>query len=318
MNEMGINKSQFFNDTARWVFLGEEMPEIIVKLEWCGGRDLNPGHRLGRSLSLNEMWVAYRAEFEKALLAEVAETTAKDYLSALNRFFGAHKIKTTEDLRNSYLKEGQKRNLGKGLRKFFTFLYQHDAISFELYQKLKNIIKLKPTKASGKFITTGELLEAYDYFRKHGRPEELLLFRILAYSGIRLRHAVQLLNSFSRDKLIYHENFAKYPLFKHEGTKVVYYAYMPRELAEELFQSGYTEDMARKYLRYGKVSASTIRKWFSTFLVSKGVPPAAVNYIQGRKPKNVLDAYYVQLEKLADEAYSRVLPDLKKVLEDGE
>ena len=51
MNEMGINKSQFFNDTARWVFLGEEMPEIIIRLEWCGGRDLNPGYRLGRPVS---------------------------------------------------------------------------------------------------------------------------------------------------------------------------------------------------------------------------------------------------------------------------
>ncbi len=51
MNEMGINKSQFFNKTARWVFLGEEIPEIVVKLEWCGGRDLNPGHRLGRPVS---------------------------------------------------------------------------------------------------------------------------------------------------------------------------------------------------------------------------------------------------------------------------
>ena len=51
MNEMGINKSQFFNKTARWVFLGEEMPEIIVKLEWCGGRDSNPGYRLGRPVS---------------------------------------------------------------------------------------------------------------------------------------------------------------------------------------------------------------------------------------------------------------------------
>ena len=51
MTRMGINKSQFFNDTARWVFLGEEMPEIIVKLEWCGGRDLNPGYRLGRPVS---------------------------------------------------------------------------------------------------------------------------------------------------------------------------------------------------------------------------------------------------------------------------
>lgn len=51
MNEMGINKSQFFNKTARWIFLGEEVPEIIVKLEWCGGRDLNPGHRLGRPVS---------------------------------------------------------------------------------------------------------------------------------------------------------------------------------------------------------------------------------------------------------------------------
>ncbi len=276
---------------------------------------MNPGHRLGRPLNLNEMWILHKADFEKALLQEVAEPTAKDYLSALNRFFGAHKIKTPEDLRNSYLKEGQKRNLGKGLRKFIRYLYDHDLLSYEMYMKLKNIVKLKPTKASGKFITTEELLEAYEYFKRHGRKEELLLFQLMAYGGIRLKHALKVLHEFERERLIIKENFAKYPLFKHEGTKAVYYAYMPLEVAESLFRSNYTEAMARKYLRYGRVSASTIRKWFSTFLVERNVPPAAVNFIQGRKPKNVLDAYYVQLEKLADEAYSRVVDDLKKVLE---
>ncbi len=261
------------------------------------------------------MWGLHKADFEKALLQEVAGPTAKDYLSALNRFFGAYQIKSPEDLRNSYLKEGQKRNLGKGLRKFFRYLYDHDIISSEAYLKMKNIVKLKPTKASGKFITTEELLEAYGYFRMHGRKEELLLFQLLVYGGIRLKHAVMVLNKFDRKKLIVKGDFAKYPLFEHQGTKAVYYAYMPIEVAETLFRSDYTEAMARKYLRYGRVSASTIRKWFSTFLIGGNIPPAAVNYIQGRKPKNVLDAYYVQLEKLADEAYSRVLPDLKKVLE---
>ena len=51
MERMNINKSEFFNRVARWVFLGEEIPEIVVRLEWCGGRDLNPGRRLGRPAS---------------------------------------------------------------------------------------------------------------------------------------------------------------------------------------------------------------------------------------------------------------------------
>jgi len=46
-----------------------------------------------------------------------------------------------------------------------------------------------------------------------------------------------------------------------------------------------------------------------------GVSAEIIDFIQGRAPRSVLERHYLNLTVLADEAYSRVLPDLKKVLE---
>ncbi|WP_297127658.1 integrase [Thermococcus sp.] len=279
---------------------------------------MNPGHRLGRALNLNELWNLHQRQFSEWLSGQVSNSTAKDYLSVLNRFFGRYKISSFEDLRKALNAENYKRNLAKALRNFVKYLYLHDVISFELYEKFKAIIKIKKAGASRTFITDEELREAYGYFKKHGRREELILFKLLLFSGLRLTHAIKVLNEFDRKKLTVLGNIAKYELFTHEGTKLAYYAYMPKELAEELFKSDYSYDMAKKYLRYGRVTAKSIRKWFATFLIKQNVPPSVINYIQGRVPQKVLDAYYAELENLADEAYSRVVDELKKVLEGSE
>ncbi|WP_054840134.1 integrase [Thermococcus sp. JCM 11816] len=282
---------------------------------------MNPGHRLGRPVEFNELWVRYKEQFAEALFAEVAESTAKDYLSALNRFFGAHKISTTEELRRAYITEGQKRNYGKALRKFFGFLYDHDVISGELYMKLKRIIKIKEANVRKLHILPPEeIREGYEYFKKYGRPEEVLLYKLLVLSGARLKHLVELLlNNYTPEKLtvLKDKGIAKYALFYHEGTKSMFYVYMPAELAGELFRSNYSYDMAKKYLRYGRLNASHIRTWFSDYLVELKVQPAVINYIQGgRVPKKVLDADYSLLERHADREYAEIVGgELKKVLE---
>ena len=280
---------------------------------------MNPGHRLGRPIEFNELWIRYKEKFAEALAAEVAESTAKDYLSALDRFFNAHKISATEELRRAYIADGQKRNYGKALRKFFGFLYDHDVISGELYMKLRRIIKIKAAKVRKLHILPEEIREGYEYFKRYGRPEEVLLYKLLVLSGARLKHLVKLLlNNYTPKKLtvLKDKGIAKYALFYHEGTKSMFYIYMPAELVNELFRSNYSYDMAKKYLRYGRLNASNIRTWFSDYLVELKVQPAVINYIQGRIPKKILDANYSLLERHADREYAEIVDKLKAVLEE--
>jgi len=69
---------------------------------------------------------------------------------------------------------------------------------------------------------------------------------------------------------------------------------------------------------HGKVSANTIRKWHYTFLVRHGIAPDIADYIQGRSSTSVGARHYGHRELLADEAYSRIVDELKKVLEGKE
>lgn len=66
---------------------------------------------------------------------------------------------------------------------------------------------------------------------------------------------------------------------------------------------------------YKRVSASTVRKWFSTFLAQRKVSMEVIDFIQGRAPRSVLERHYLNLTVLADEAYAKVVDDLRKVLE---
>ncbi|GEM_PF-4876638 len=43
MNALTINKSQFFNQTARWVLFNEKPPELIRKLKMVGPPGFEPG-----------------------------------------------------------------------------------------------------------------------------------------------------------------------------------------------------------------------------------------------------------------------------------
>ena len=71
-------------------------------------------------------------------------------------------------------------------------------------------------------------------FNRVGDERYKILFKLRAFSGIRLREAVYLLNNFDEKRVITNNEFAKYPLSLERRTKRVFYAYIPKDFTSEI------------------------------------------------------------------------------------
>jgi len=293
-----------------------------------------PGARARKSsspqIALNEKWSQHKEAYAKWLSVRLAsEETRHRYLSTLEKFFDAYSIETYEDLQDVLTKTGYKRHVTKALRNFINFLRTRGVITREQHLDLKELIWIKPTKPRKANITDEQIREALRYYEQKGLVIAKV-YKALVFSGLRLRAVVELFNEFRPEKLILpegHKNIAKYPLHSIKGQKKAFYAYFPRDFAlSELEQIPLDYNWTRNRLRVRlrsvreteksvQFSAAAVREWFATFLARKGCPFEVINFIQGRAERGVLEKHYLNLELLADEWYSAVVDDLKKVLE---
>ncbi len=283
---------------------------------WWARGDSNPGPPPCQK-SLNECWSNYRAQFVERLSTRVSKRTRKDYLSALDRFFDKYTIKSIKDLRRAIEAENYNEKIVKGLRNFINFLVDELIIDEGTAALLKRPLKFKRSTPRQVFITETELRKAYSILTEKFGEEAEILLKLLVFTGLRLRHLIKMLNNYDPQNLVVvNEKVARYPMIAYsKGTKKAFWAYMPADFAKELKRMDITYYMAQTRINYKRVSSSTIRKWFSNFMAQNKVPMEVIDFIQGRSPRSVLERHYLNMTVLADEAYSGVVDELKKVLE---
>jgi len=177
-------------------------------------------------------------------------------------------------------------------------------MSEESLAKYRKVVKIPRTNSDNYIPDDSKVIET---FRKIKDERYRILYKLLAYSGIRLKEAIFLLNNFDEEKLIINEEIAKYPLSLDRRTKKSYYAYMPREFALELRKMKINEDASKQYLRRRGLSPKYLRKWNYNFLIINGVPESVADFIQGRASFTVGSMHYLAKVKQADEWYSRVV-----------
>jgi len=227
------------------------------------------------------------------------------------------------------MKTGYKRHVTKALRSFISFLKTRGAITREQHLDLKEIIWIKPTEPRKANVSDDQIREALKYYEQKG-PIIVKVYKTLVFSGLRLRVVVELFSDFNPEKLILPEGYdsiAKYPLHRIRGQKKTFYAYLPRDFAlSELEQIPLEYNWTRNRLRVRirtirgteksiQFSAAAVREWFATFLAKQGCPFEVINFIQGRAERGVLEKHYLNLELLADEWYSAVVNELRRILE---
>ncbi|RLI85880.1 MAG: hypothetical protein DRP01_05300 [Archaeoglobales archaeon] len=159
-----------------------------------------------------------------------------------------------------------------------------------------------------------KVIEAY---RRVKNEETRIVFKLLAFSGIRVVEASKLLPEFDKSKLMINGNIAKYPLSMLRETKNVYYAYMPKDFALELKRINLSRKaIINRFCRFS-LPAKYLRKWNYNFLILNGVPESVADFIQGRASITVGSMHYLAKVKQADEWYNRVVDKLIKLFKNN-
>ena len=271
----------------------------------------------GSSVSLNELFRAYKSEFKEWLSVsrKISEKTRRDYVNALERFFTKYEITKWNDLKRFIDAEDRKRNIVNGMRVFLTFLAERDVLDYDVAMLVKKrFIKGKPIGVRKVAVDEEKIKQSYELV-KHNKIKALL-YELLVFTGLRYSNIIEMLRTYEPSKLVkVNENVARYPLFI-GGHKGAFWAYMPLGLAEKLERHDLNYNTAKAWFFRVPAQPNAVRKWFTTFLARHGVSAEIIDFIQGRAPRTVLERHYLNLTVLADESYSKVVDDLKKVLED--
>jgi len=200
-----------------------------------------------------------------------------------------------------------KRHLCMAIRDLLKFYEAFELMGEDSIMKYRKVVKIPRTNSDDYIPEDSKVIET---FRKMEDERYRLVFKLLAFSGIRLREAVYLVNNFDRNKLILNEKIAKYPLSLNRKTKRSFYAYMPRNFALELKRLDITEHGVKSYFNKRGLAAKYLRKWNYNFLILNGVPESVADFIQGRASITVGSMHYLAKVKQADEWYSRVVEKL--------
>lgn len=203
-----------------------------------------------------------------------------------------------------------KRNLCVAIRNLLNYLEAFDLMREEDLARYRKIVRIPRTNPDSYIPDDKTVINAFSKFEN---SRYKIVFKLLLYSGLRIREALELLKDFDKSKLIVNGNIAKYPLNIDRKTKRSYYAYMPKSFALKLKPLSLNEDATKQYFSRRGLPAKYLRKWNYNFLILNGVPESVADFIQGRASITVGSMHYLAKVKQADEWYSRVVGKLLKI-----
>jgi len=184
--------------------------------------------------------------------------------------------------------------------------------------KLKKACKMEKSGVRAVFLRDDEVKEAYHQLSKNGEHIRIFI-KLEIFSGIRGKHAYEMLRGFNKDQLIKipEKGIARYPIVEYsKGNKRGFFAYFPIEFADELRR--FDEFEYRDFIensRYRRVNSNSIRKWHYNKLIECGIDASIADFIQGRAPASVGAMHYLATARQADKAYSKAVVEIRKVLE---
>ncbi len=177
----------------------------------------------------------------------IDEGTAKKYVKHLDRFL-TEPITSPSDVTNiikSITQKGVRRWFINAFRNLLKFLEYEKGWDESIINKYRKVAKTEKAGVREVFITTDELLEAFNNIL----PKYHILFKLIVYSGMRLDQACDMLATYEPEKLVIKEDLglARYPVASiSKGYKRAYWAYMPIKFVSELEQTSIKYGTAKK------------------------------------------------------------------------
>ena len=253
----------------------------------------------------------WRNQFKSWLKGRVSEKYAKDLISYLDRYLNGKIIKNPHELVDllNKVKNG-KDKLTKAIRNLLNFYESFEIIPIDIIEKYRRIVKIPRTGIDGCIPNDDEIIRVYNTIEDE---RYRVLYKLLAFSGIRLVEGEELLRSYNGSKLQVKGKVAKYPIMLDRRTKRVFYAFFPSEFANELKRIDIPRNGLSFYLSKRNFNAKYLRKWNYNFLILNGVPESVADFIQGRASITVGSMHYLAKVKQADEWYNRVVDKLLEI-----
>jgi len=262
-------------------------------------------------------WDDVREEFMawSERIAGHSEKHRRDLVSYLDRYLSGREIRSDEDIRALLMAcERGRRHLQLALKNLFKFL-EWKGWPEELLARWRKLVKVENTNEDCNVPSEEDLVVSLRELAK-GQAKYWVLYNVLLDSGIRLSHAVQLLNTWDDSRLKEHDGYYTYALGKTSGTKRQPFVFLTPytvQLIRALRSSGQLgqigENAAKVYYRKrakkGVVLAKYVRKFVFTKLVALGVPESVADFIQGRVAKTVGARSYLAKLELAKQHYAR-------------
>jgi len=205
----------------------------------------------------------------------------KDYYNALERLFDNYEIAPDKkSIKMTIDGLGNKKRYVYSLRNFLKFLAEKEFIDEDFSNLLQKAAKAKSTGVREVYVSDHEISEAWKHIRDR-REEARLLFKAMVLSGIRLAQLVRVFETYDSARLQFPlEGITRYPLKDiSKGKKKGFWAYFSTDFVPELRRFSVKETTAWDWVRYGRVSANSIRKWHYNFLIRRGVPADIADFI---------------------------------------
>ena len=190
--------------------------EYVAKSSTCGGRDLNPRTptRLDPESVLLPSYNSVYNEFESWLKNQ---NFSDDYrISVINYI----KKFIVEDTPIGKLREIINKTVpyfGISVRVYLNFLMSQQYLTEEQGAVFKKTIKRKKANSDIFVPETEDVIKAFNNLQDE---RDKTLFKLLAFSGIRLTELMKTLSEFDRDELVLNEKIAKYSLGWRRGRKI--------------------------------------------------------------------------------------------------
>jgi len=219
-----------------------------------------------------------------------------------------------------YLEISNNKWLVKTIRLYLDYLYKRGEISWEDYQKMKSIFKVKKNNGFNNHKVDPEDLVEVLYDERLKEPE-LLVFELLLYSGIRFSEVIKLVNEFNESRLECFDGFCRYSMFWIRGRKRCDYVYLPVKLVRKLRQwKGYyrgrkVHSISRYFEKKYKVDLKLFRKLFYR-ICRQTCEKEICDFIQSRISKlSIGDIHYDDLLSRADKEYPGIVRKIDELID---
>jgi intergrase/recombinase len=239
--------------------------------------------------------------------------TAKGMVSYLARF--VREIRDARDIMRifSELSDGQRHNLNRAIRAWFTYMQIVGVTSKSHLDSLRAAI---PQDRTGIDLNIPEEAKvASDLKLLICTPLSFqAVYNLLLDSGLRLVEAMQLVNNYTEPESI--NGFYRNSIGMFRGGKQAYYGYYSAytyNLIRSL-KGQFSQIAVEKYAQnHDYTRAKYLRKFAFDKMIELEIPESVADFIEGRVPKRIGARHYMILRRQADNFYGRYAAYLAKL-----